>query len=571
MAKNLLFAVIVMSTLANCVQRTAESTVQLRQLNANEKKEDLDQLVSMVEAFYGPLKFKEDRFKLNLASLKKSAELDLKKSKTDNDVYAVYAKFLSHFRDGHINFSLPPQANEVMRNVIPIVLAEVEGKALIAGLTSFPEAKDLQVGDEILSIDGMQPIKDIVPIAKKYYSFGNDESDKQLVFRSFIRDTYVRELEPKAPTARIKVKQKNQKVLDLEIPWQKTTGFGSISKQKTSTIERLTSGFEMANSSEIKEFTKASVNEMGASKPFFINQKNLDQFSMKKIQPKKESLQKFGGPNASSADVFAATYPWKGKTIFLIRQASYSVDDHSDFISTYKALLHENKDSADVLIVDQTNNPGGSSDYLESFFKLFAKPNSNYFVQKNRADRKWINSFLEIATELSQGSQPDLARIAQAKENGKRMEESNDKKQHLGPFMNFEAKPSTIHPHSDVSWTKPILVLTNELAGSCGDIFPMLMKENKRAKIFGNRTMGLGGNVEEVGTLNFSGAKIRLTRGLFAMFKPQGNYVESDFVENNGIIPDIPRKITFSDWNSEFKDYINDFSDAALAQLSQSN
>jgi C-terminal processing protease CtpA/Prc len=119
-------------------------------------------------------------------------------------------------------------------------------------------------------------------------------------------------------------------------------------------------------------------------------------------------------------------------------------------------------------------------------------------------------------------------------------------------------------------WTKPRLVLIDELAGSCADIFPMLIKENHLAPLFGRRTIGLGGNVEGFGPLTNSQATLSLTRGLFTTHQDDETYATADFVENNGVEPDIEHVITAADFRSGFIGYVTHFSDVIVDLIEQS-
>jgi C-terminal processing protease CtpA/Prc len=112
-------------------------------------------------------------------------------------------------------------------------------------------------------------------------------------------------------------------------------------------------------------------------------------------------------------------------------------------------------------------------------------------------------------------------------------------------------------------WTKPVLVLIDELCGSGGDSFPMLMKANRLGRLLGNRTSGLGGSVEKVMDLPFSRASLSLTRGLFTTFRPDGKYSDSDFVENNGVAPDVYYQHTIADLRGNFESYFKTVSDEA--------
>jgi C-terminal processing protease CtpA/Prc len=86
--------------------------------------------------------------------------------------------------------------------------------------------------------------------------------------------------------------------------------------------------------------------------------------------------------------------------------------------------------------------------------------------------------------------------------------------------------------------------LIDELAGSCADAFPMLVKANGLAPLFGRRPIGLGGNVETFGPLSNSQASLALTRSLFTTHQEDQTYAPGDFIENNGVSPDIEHVIT---------------------------
>ena len=52
----------------------------------------------------------------------------------------------------------------------------------------------------------------------------------------------------------------------------------------------------------------------------------------------------------------------------------------------------------------------------------------------------------------------------------------------------------TLEPAA-VSYTKPLMVLTDEFSASGADMFPAIIQSNNRGPLFGMRTMGAGGSV----------------------------------------------------------------------------
>lgn len=245
-----------------------------------------------------------------------------------------------------------------------------------------------------------------------------------------------------------------------------------------------------------------------------------------------------------------------------MRQPTYSVPDGDAYVATYKAILDQYDGLVSALVIDQTNNPGGSAFYAEKFVRLFAKQKTRGSVQRHNADRKWLQTYQAVAKEVDPTLQSEVARLFLHR--AKLVEAAYDAGEPLTEPMGLFGS-EYLEPHADYTWTKPVLLLANELAGSCGDIVPMLMQRNGLAKVFGERTMGLGGNVEDMPVLTNSRILMKMTRGLFTTYEPSGQYRAVDFVENNGIAPDLPFRPTVADARAGFVGYVKAFSDVAAA------
>ena len=109
----------------------------------------------------------------------------------------------------------------------------------------------------------------------------------------------------------------------------------------------------------------------------------------------------------------------------------------------------------------------------------------------------------------------------------------------LYPFHGMEV----VNPHPRVNFTKPIFILVNEMAFSCGDEFPAIFQENKRATIIGTPTAGAGGGVTGISFTNLNGInQFRYTVSI--TYRSDGKSLE-----NRGVTPDI-----YFDFNNELYD-----------------
>ena len=536
----------------------------VRPLNKTERAADFDQLLQLFKTYYGPYDYKQELFRMNIeqetARLKELAV----NAKTDEEFAGYVMQFAAMLKDGHVGAQIPNTSSGIARYNIPILLVPVEGKTLVGDVDpSLSEYYNIEKGDEIIEIDGKTP-ESYLPIISKYMADATELSQKVNILFALSRRSFMTELIPTSTTAQIKVKKEDNTVISVSIPWTVRKYNAELDKmhKPADTSARIHARAEIADHANS---IIADVTMMGANDPFFMSSAAQAKFGFIKVYPSAENLKKAGLKEDERPPIYAALYRHKGKNVLLVRIASYSPSDYksSVYMKAYRALLKEFQSISDVLVLDQTHNPGGS--YCASFYELFANSEDRQAVQKCNADRKWINNlgieWPKLAVEMES---PWDARESQAM--AMTVEKAYDAGQRLSDPIALFTGNTVVDPTRAV-WKKPMLVLIDELAGSCGDIFPMLVKANKRAKLFGQQTMGLGGNVEPVGELNNSRISLRLTRGLFTTHKADGNYQASDFVENNGVMPDISYSHTVDDVRGGYTDYIKAFSDEAINQI----
>ena len=91
------------------------------------------------------------------------------------------------------------------------------------------------------------------------------------------------------------------------------------------------------------------------------------------------------------------------------------------------------------------------------------------------------------------------------------------------------------------TYSKPIIVLVDELSASGGDFFPAVVQDNKRGLIVGMRTMGAGGNVVAYDGTAYTEGFIRITESLMNRKNPVTGteFPAAPYVENIGVRPDV--------------------------------
>jgi len=214
----------------------------------------------------------------------------------------------------------------------------------------------------------------------------------------------------------------------------------------------------------------------------------------------------------------------------------------------------------DALVLDQTNNPGGSVALVPEIVGLFAEKTYKDMDFKIRPSLNWVKKFADINVKIAALLKADPndfagnALKARFEYLESEITDSITQKRFLTRPVNLNLTGSygVIQPNSMVRYTKPVLLLINEFDFSGGDAFPAIMKDNGRATLFGTQTSGAGGNVAEYGPLTNSFFKLQLTESL--MVRPNGQYME-----NRGAVPDIHYEITEDDFMNDYRSYVKAF------------
>lgn len=118
-----------------------------------------------------------------------------------------------------------------------------------------------------------------------------------------------------------------------------------------------------------------------------------------------------------------------------------------------------------------------------------------------------------------------------------------------------------INPHPKYQYSKPIVMLIDEMDFSGGDFMPAVLQDNNRAVLFGNRTAGAGGYV--------FGFQFPNTHGIAACSYTASIAERTNLqkIENLGVTPDIHYQITLDDVQNGYRGYaeaVNQTIDALL-------
>ncbi len=505
-------------------------------LTPEEKRDEFTALAAFVRTHYGPLDLKMQTLKVDLTEMVDRYSQQAANA-TNLEFYYLVNKFVAEFRDSHFGARL--NSNRVSK--LGFLVDRIEKKALIDEIdrsvlstASFPFAK----GDELVSLGG-KPAADLVIELGKHLNSGNVETNARgatqlLTFRSGnivpVQKGKV-ELEIRRGTSNL--------VEKVTLEWQQS-GDDFLGEEPTWNARAL----------KPMDYADLSVDFDGLPKA----EKSFRCSPETRVAIPKDATKIFDKP-------FVAYYhPTAKGNVGYLRIPHYSWNDSQGKsvnelrFKQYEYAIYKLQQNTVGLVIDQDHNCGGSVSLVENMVSLFASKPFAGLQFKFLATRGEYLLFKSWANEESQKTMDgagfqevfDLMKVAFSK---------NERTTALTSFTG-----SLIKQPNSVRYTKPVLILADEMSGSGGDAFPAMMQGNGFAKVAGSRTMGAGGHVEEFSPLNYSANTVRITKSLF--FHPNGTPIE-----NNGVTPDFPLSTNRDDFVYEYKGYQKRYEDILLQMI----
>jgi hypothetical protein len=497
-------------------------------LTEAQKLSDFHQLIGLIDAQYGPKIYKQEHLGVDLKILAAAYEEKIKQTTTSGEFYYLMIKFVAEFKDGHFGVSVPSEKV----SALGFTTDYIGGKVLIDDVDAniLPDFA-FQRGDEIVTFNKL-PVEVELSGLKPYISNGNSLSIDRIAAISLSRRRAAR---LPAPIGKVElgIRHGTSDIIDI------------VTLEWTQTGESL---------DEQDGFYSLRVGPLSLGT-------NYSQISIKDLMadledPKLKSIRCSGETRVAipkdatilTKEPFVSYYhPSEKGNIGYLRIPHYhwevdGKDINAKVFAQYAYIIDQLEKNTVGLVIDQDHNCGGSVELVEQMAALFipkAYPGLEFQFLSSKTEylqfRSWLKEVPENTMERM-GANETLALILDSWKKG-----------------NYLTPKSTLHGSIVVKpyayqYTKPIVLLTDEMSGSGGDAFPGLMQGHGRATVIGSRTMGLGGHVEVIAPLYNSGLGLRMTKSLF--YRPDGVAVE-----NNGVQPNVAYVPTRDDFMYEFKNY----------------
>ncbi len=462
------------------------------------------------------------------------------------DARRILMDFIYSMRDYHVSI----QFYSTEMSSLPFTVRSAEGRYFIvyvdAEKTS-PSTFPFKVGDEVLEFDG-RPVSEVIQELKimELNVASTDEALAELALTN--RQVSRGHIAQRGPVSLTVMPKGASKAVTRQLIWEHTP----------EVIKDISENITMDNVIPANTLIDAPIMQMDL-------ETNLD--NPHSLGHKKGFLPKLGTAiwESSDEDLYHA-YIYqneKNELIGVIRIPAYVVADYPKSVAAFAKTIAHMEKVTDKLVIDQLNNPGGSVFYLYALASILSPeplkaPRHRMSVTPSRVDScvtalKQLESIdsdqkaKEVIGENIHGYLVSLQFVHFYREYCKLyIEEWQAGKTMTRPY--WIAGVDEINPYSN-TYSKPILILVNELDFSGGDFFPTIMQDNDRATIMGVRTAGAGGYVLNYTYPNLLGVKaFRVTESL-------AYRVDQNPIENLGVTPDIMTPLTANDRQNNYMDY----------------
>ncbi len=515
-------------------------TAMSAQLTVAEKTLDFQQLLGRIKSSYGPLQYKKDSQGIDIDSLEANYLRQIQESKSNSEFYYLIGQFVAEFHDSHFAAMIPTDK----RSVLPFTVEYVQGKVFIEEVTPeliSPEKFPFKKGDELISIGGVET-QDLLKQLMPYIGSGFEKTRAHTAAWMLTSRRSARVPTPEGSTTVVVKPAGKAEVLSQNFDW--------IIKG-ADPVE-----FSFNPAAATSFFNKISIEESYAvliGDGVKIERKFICAGTSRIEIPE-------GATVISSVPFVSYYYPTVKGNVGYVRIPNYSPQGPDArqameiYMSQYQKVIGIMEKNTVGLVIDQDHNCGGYVELVDRMVGLFVDQpyHPMYFKlvanKENYLDyQKFVNETDKLTTFYD-----DALKVLNL------IKDFWNKGERLTSFTSLEGN-ELIQPNL-IRYSKPVVMLIDEMSGSGGDGFPSLMQGYGRAKLIGTRTMGAGGHVTQNAPLNYSQITVSMTRSQF--FRPDGVPVE-----NNGAAPDYPYEITFEDFVGGYKSYRNFYTSKLLGLI----
>lgn len=539
----------------------------------------LDMIQNIFEVHYAPRIWKLEYFQWELENEIEKMKNEILSSEQFSivDYQRLLKKFAKSTKDYHVRFLF----HSTEKAELPFTVLGANGRYFFIEIDQnklSPYFFPINVGDELITFDG-RPIIDVIEeIKRSEVTQSNRLTDDALASLYLTqRRAYLGDVVPRGPVS-ISARSKDGQEHSYQLLWEYTP-------------EEIQSWSEIPFASFFskRNLTKNFFSKYCISPLFFscFSTENGQDFSLEaSLVGSRESftppLGKIWWQTSSSSPFHAYIFQNSSKQLIgYIRISDYKGGDifFGEPLKEFGKIIDLFQERTEALIIDQVNNPGGLVFYCFALASMLTDKPLVTPKQRVAIMQKDVSEALEVKNLLLQIDSEQKAVDLLGEEffgypvNYQFVQfgieycrfiidQWNDGKTITDPTHIFGI--DHINPHPSHRYTKPLLILANELSFSCADFFPTMMQENKRGPIFGTPTAGAGGWIDGASYPNHFGVDHLVYTASIA------ERADKKPIENLGVTPDIFYAASECDLQEGYQEYKIQVLDA-LDQLLRKN
>ena len=429
---------------------------------------DFEIIKNTYEVRYAPGEWKKQHLDWELEPFAEKAILAIKEMKKPDvkEYQHIVSLFLQSMRDIHVK----PQFYSTESSSLPFSLRTAEGRFFVASVDK--KMNSLCIGDEVLAFDDI-PIAECFDEIMRWKNYDFDSATDRALAARYLTQTFAAQ--------DCIVKKGKVKVMltrgEVELEWNYKP-------------ERITNG----SWPEYSDLSCPDMCDPDYDKwPFMGTRRSF-------VPLLGEMLWE------SEQNAFFYAYLFEagdGRKVGYLRIPFFvPSSDGAKEVEEFAKLITYFEDHSEALIIDVVDNPGGKAVFMYALLAMLTDKPLSLPKFQHTLTQQQIAQALEKIDELKDvqsdaeaqnalGSTlrgyPVTAKLAQSLVRHCQflVSEWNLGKQ-ISDF-DFPMGLSELPPNRFVRYTKPLVVLTNELSVSCADFFPAILQDNGRAIIFGAR------------------------------------------------------------------------------------
>lgn len=516
----------------------AFSNLALAQLTVQQKVADFEYLTSLFAKNYGPYEWKRDTQQFDLLDIG-SWLAQVRATPNDLDFYDVLSRYVAKLNDAHDVYQLPSTYVARLHFDVDIY----DGKALIENVNRLRLPQNefpFEVGDELISIDG-QPVSELLDHLTPYSIAANTRSTRRFAaaYLTFRPQRIIPRVVDLPPFATVVVRRRIGAMGAYFVPWARTglplTNAGPVpvpalrEEPPAEAEDDYMAPLRALMNCTLPEARIEAIRGFGATSPIYT--------------PPSGFTQRLGRLPADA--FFSGIFEWEGMRIGLVRIPHFAPQDPNSAILQFEREMAFMQTATDGLVIDEMRNPGGSVAYTNVLLSYIMPDGFQAMGFELRATSNWvlqISAALESA-KAQRAPQHVIDLLGVIKRDLVQANSENRGRTGSLPIdgITFDRQPARDRAGRVIAYTKPIVLLVDELSASGGDAFAATFQDNRRGLLFGMRTMGAGGNVAAYTAGPYSEGLTTITESLMVRSASirTDDFLETSYVENVGVRPDI--------------------------------